>query len=168
MFARRPSQLVALGGFALALLVLAADQLTKFWVLHGLGFLEAGQGAQIEVLPPWFNLTMVWNTGVSFGMFSAESLMMRLVLIGFALGVSGLLAAWLWKAARRLQAASFGLIIGGALGNALDRAMYGAVADFLDFSGLWFPWVFNVADAAISIGVVLLLLDLVLNGDKGG
>jgi signal peptidase II len=61
---------------------------------------------------------------------------------------------------------SLGLVIGGALGNLIDRVRFGAVVDFLDFSGLWFPWVFNVADSAITVGVILLLLDSVLAPDK--
>jgi signal peptidase II len=72
----------------------------------------------------------------------------------------------MFSATRRLQALAFGMIIGGALGNVLDRIFFGAVADFLDFSGMYFPWVFNIADAGISVGVAVLILDLVLHGDK--
>lgn len=160
-----PSQRLALIGFGLAVLVIALDQASKLWVLHGLGFMEGGAGTRINVLDPWFNLTMVWNRGVSFGLFAAESLWMRLLLIGFSLIIAGVIAFWLTRAERLLQALAFGLIIGGAIGNVIDRVAYGAVADFLDFSGLYFPYVFNVADAAISTGVAALILDLLMNGE---
>lgn len=156
---------LALAGFVLALVVIALDQLSKYWVVHELG-LGAAAGSRIAVLDPWFNLTMVWNRGVSFGLFAADGLWQRAVLIGFSLTISLVLAVWLTKAERRLQMLAFGLIIGGAVGNVIDRLVYGAVADFLDFSGLWFPYVFNVADAAISVGVVALLADLIFNGEK--
>lgn len=158
-----PSARLAAMGAGLALLVIVLDQVSKLWVLNGLGFMEAGPGARVEVLDPWFNLTMVWNRGVSFGLFAAESLWARLVLIGFSLAIASIIAFWLTRAERRLQALAFGLIIGGAIGNVIDRIAYGAVADFLDFSGLWFPYVFNVADAAISVGVAGLILDLLLS-----
>lgn len=160
-----PSQRLALIGFGLAVLVIALDQASKLWVLHGLGFMEGGAGTRINVLDPWFNLTMVWNRGVSFGLFAADSLWMRLLLIGFSLIIAGVIAFWLTRAERLLQALAFGLIIGGAIGNVIDRVAYGAVADFLDFSGLYFPYVFNVADAAISTGVAALILDLLMNGE---
>ncbi|MGP1274116.1 MAG: signal peptidase II [Caulobacterales bacterium] len=161
-----PSARLAAFGAGLAVIVIALDQATKLWILNGLGFLEGGPGTRIEVLDPWFNLTMVWNRGVSFGLFAAESLWTRLMLIGFSLVISGVIAVWLTRAERRLQAIAFGLIIGGAIGNVIDRIAYGAVADFLDFSGLMFPYVFNVADAAISIGVAGLILDVIRNGNE--
>jgi len=153
-------------GMAAAVIVFAADQASKLWVLNGAGLKAAGPGSRIEVLDPWFNFTMVWNRGVSFGMFAADSLWQRAVLIGVSLAIAGLLAYWLMSAQRRLQAGAFGLIIGGAIGNVVDRVAYGAVADFLDFSGLWFPYVFNVADAAISVGVAMMIADLLIHGDK--
>lgn len=160
-----PALRLALIGFGLSVLIIAVDQATKLWVLHGLGFMEGGPGTRINVLDPWFNLTMVWNRGVSFGLFAAESLWARLLLIGFSLIIAGVIAFWLTRAERLMQALAFGLIIGGAIGNVIDRVAYGAVADFLDFSGLYFPYVFNVADAAISTGVTALILDLLMNGE---
>ena len=160
-----PSLRLALIGFGLSVLIIAVDQATKLWVLHGLGFMEGGPGTRINVLDPWFNLTMVWNRGVSFGLFAAESLWARLLLIGFSLIIAGVIAFWLTRAERLMQALAFGLIIGGAIGNVIDRVAYDAVADFLDFSGLYFPYVFNVADAAISTGVTALILDLLMNGE---
>ncbi|TGY88457.1 signal peptidase II [Marinicauda algicola] len=160
---RRGKARLAWFGFALAALVIALDQITKHVMLRVVDLDRIGR---IEVLDPWFNFSMVWNRGVSFGLFAADSLWQRLVLVGFSLAISGFLAVWLTRAERPLQAIAFGLIIGGALGNVVDRLVYGAVADFLDFSGLYFPYVFNVADAAISIGVAVLLLDLLLDRDR--
>lgn len=160
---RRRSARLAWAGFALAALVVAIDQLSKHVILR---VVELDERGRILVLDPLFNFSMVWNRGVSFGLFAADSLWQRLVLVGFSLAISGFLAVWLTRTERPLQAVAFGLIIGGALGNVIDRLVYGAVADFLDFSGVYFPYVFNVADAAISIGVAGLLLDMVLDRDR--
>lgn len=176
LFSRqRPSANIVVFGFAVALIVFAADQATKLWILNGLdldracpppGPCQRAAEGSIPIIDPIFNLTMVWNRGVSFGLFAADSWWQRGVLIAVSLIISALLAYWMFSATRRLQALAFGLIIGGAIGNVLDRFFYGAVADFLDFSGMYFPYVFNIADAGISVGVAVLLLDLVLNGDK--
>ena len=162
MFSRRRRSPYAVMGFAIALGILIADQISKHVILRVVDLDVIGQ---IQVLDPWFNLTMVWNRGISFGLFQAGSWWQIGILIAVSLGVSALLARWMMQAERRLQAISFGMIIGGAIGNVIDRFAYGAVADFFDFSGLYFPYVFNVADAAISLGVVVLILDLVLNRD---
>lgn len=161
MFSRRPKGLPAFG-FAIAVVVFVADQVSKHVILRVVDLDRIGQ---IQVFDPWFNLSMVWNRGVSFGLFQADSDWQRYILIAVSVLISGFLAVWMLKAERRLQALSFGMIIGGAIGNVVDRFAYGAVADFLDFSGLYFPYVFNVADAGISVGVALLLLDAFLNGD---
>jgi signal peptidase II len=166
MFARRHSQTARIIGFGTVFLVFLADQLSKLWVLRGLDLNGPASSGQIEILP-FFNLTMVWNMGISFGLFPAENTVMRVVFIVFSVAVSIYLASWIWRSTRQLQAIACGMIIGGALGNALDRIIHGAVADFLDFSGLYFPWVFNIADAAISVGVVLLLLDFFIHGEDG-
>ena len=142
-------------GALVAVLVFVFDQLSKWWILN---IVDLPARRSIEVLP-FFDLSMVWNQGVSFGLFQAGTLAGRMFLIVFSLAVAGLLVKWLLEAERRLQAIFLGMIIGGALGNALDRVIYGAVVDFLDFSGLAFKWVFNVADSAISIGVALLVFD---------
>lgn len=142
-------------GAVIASIVFVADQLSKWWIVS---ILDLPTRRQIEVLP-FFDLSMVWNQGVSFGMFQAGSPVGRIVLVLFSLGVVGFLVKWLLDAQRRLQAVFLGMIIGGALGNALDRVIYGAVVDFLDFSGLYFKWVFNIADSAISVGVALLVFD---------
>jgi signal peptidase II len=109
-----------------------------------------------------FYLTMVWNKGVSFGVLNIDAEWTRWVLSAFSLGVAGALAVWAWKVDRPILALAVGLIIGGAVGNAIDRVRLGAVTDFLDFTRLMFPWVFNLADSAISVGSVLLIWDLFL------
>ena len=175
MFSRRRRSPFALMGFLVALGILIADQVSKHVMLRVVdldrlcpapGPCARSSESTIFVLDPWFNLTMVWNRGISFGLFQAGSWWQIGILIAVSLGVSALLASWMIQAERRLQAISFGMIIGGAIGNVIDRLAYGAVADFFDFSGLYFPYVFNVADAAISLGVVVLVLDLFFSRDR--
>lgn len=147
---------LGLYAYGLAAVVLVLDQLSKLWVLNVLDLPSRGQ---IPVLS-FFRLTMVMNQGVSFGLLRADGPVGRWLLVGAALAVVVALIVWVRRADRPLFATAIGLIVGGALGNNLiDRARIGQVVDFLDFSGLYFPWVFNVADSAISVGVVLLLLD---------
>ena len=152
-------------GFMIALAVLVADQISKAFILETLDLDAGGPGSQIQILDPVFNLTMVWNRGVSFGLFAADSAWQVGLLIGLSLLISAVLSVWLFSAERRFQIIAFGMIIGGAIGNVIDRFRFGAVADFLDFSGLYFPYVFNVADAGISIGVAVLLADAFFNND---
>lgn len=147
--------------YALAALVIVLDQLSKFWILE---IVRLPERLSIPVLPV-FSLTMVWNRGVSFGLLRADEDVGRWLLAAFALAVALGLALWARKAERRWTAIALGLVIGGAVGNLIDRVRFGAVADFLDFSALYFPWVFNVADSAITVGVALLLLDSVLAPD---
>ena len=142
---------------AVAGAVLVLDQGSKALILH---VIDLPNRQQMLVAPPIFNLTMVWNRGVSFGLLKAGADLGRLALIAFAAFVVAILGLWARRVDRPLLAWAVGLVMGGAIGNNLvDRPIYGAVVDFLDFSGLMFPWVFNVADSAISIGVVLLLID---------
>lgn len=167
MFGRPRRSPFALLGYLTALGFLIVDQITKHIMLRVVNLDGMpSQPQRIEVLDPWFNFTMVWNRGISFGLFQAGSWWQIGLLIAISLAISALLGVWMMQAERRLQAISFGMIIGGAIGNVIDRIAYGAVADFLDFSGLYFPYVFNVADSAISVGVALLILDLFINGDR--
>ncbi len=115
----------------------------------------------IEV-SPIFDLSMVWNRGVSFGMLQADSGLGRWGLVVFSAVVAVVLASWLARASRPFAVIALGLVIGGAIGNMIDRARFGAVVDFLDFSGMYFPWVFNVADASISVGAAFLVLEVLL------
>lgn len=184
---QRLTQPVARIGLALAGSILVLDQLTKYLVLDRLNFSPPGclefqraEGAERALLPntcghielsPVFDLTMVWNKGVSFGLFGADTWMGRLVLITFSVVISlGLLAGLLQsgplKAIRPLQGVAFGCIIGGAIGNAIDRALYGAVVDFLNFSDVYFPYVFNIADVGINLGVAAIILDMLLSDRK--
>ena len=147
-------------GFALAAFILAADQASKFWILEVLRLPSIGS---IEVLP-FFNLTMVWNRGVSFGLLAADSEIGRWGLVILSGVISLVFAVWLLKVARWSTVLALGLVIGGAIGNMIDRIRFGAVADFFDF-GRIFPWVFNVADSAITIGAILLAIDLIRHPD---
>lgn len=146
---------LAYAAYAFAVVVIVLDQLTKAWIISGLSLQEVGR---IPILPPVLNFSWVENTGVSFGLFGGGEA--RWVLTIFSIVVSAGLAWWALKADRRLLVAAIGLVMGGALGNVIDRVRFGYVVDFIDFSGTGiFPWVFNVADSAITVGVVLLILD---------
>jgi signal peptidase II len=153
----RPPQLTPLGlmAYGLAVGVIVADQLSKYWILEVLDLPAKGQ---VNVTG-FFDLTMVWNRGVSFGLLQAEVDLARWGLALFSLVVAAALSWWARNLTRLLPAIALGLVIGGALGNLVDRVRFGAVVDFLDFSGLMFPWVFNIADSGITVGVTLLLLD---------
>ncbi|HEX8661278.1 MAG TPA: signal peptidase II, partial [Brevundimonas sp.] len=149
----------AVTAFVFALLVVVLDQLTKAWVLSGLDLREVGR---VNILPPILNFTWVENRGVSFGLFGDGSA--RWMLSLFSIIVSGILGWWALRADRRLLITAIGLVMGGAIGNVIDRIRFGFVVDFIDFSGTGvFPWVFNVADSAITIGVILLILDSLLS-----
>ena len=143
-------------GLLAALLVLAADQASKWWVLDVLRLPERGQ---VPVLPV-LSLTMVWNQGVTFGLFHQSGAWGPWLLAGVALAVVAALAVWLKRAENALVAASLGAIGGGAVGNVIDRLRFGAVVDFLHAHAFGWSWyVFNVADAAIVCGVGVLVLD---------
>jgi len=156
-------------GLILAAAVFAADQASKHAVLYGLGLIGCfpayAPGVPVRpcepiVITPFFDLIMVWNRGISYGLFPADSAGEVWLLIGFMLSVSLVLLWWMTRAETRLLAAGLALVIGGAIGNVIDRILYGAVADFFHFHAFGYSWyVFNVADAAIVIGVVIILLD---------
>ena len=149
--------------YALALITVLLDQWSKAYVTGPLDLADKGS---IAILP-FFHLTSVANRGVSFGLLRADTAFGRWLLVGFSAAVVIGLAVWSARQSRIWTAVATGLIMGGAIGNNLiDRARYGAVVDFLDFSGLGFKWVFNVADSAITVGVVLLLLDSLLTSGK--
>lgn len=142
--------------FVLAAVVVILDQLSKWWVLDVVHLDVKGQ---VPVLP-FLNLTMVWNRGVSYGLLRADTAVGRWMLVGAAFVVVVALVAWARKADRPLFATALGFVIGGAIGNNLvDRPRLGQVVDFIDVSALHFPWVFNLADSAITVGVILLLWD---------
>ena len=135
---------------------IVVDQLTKYWILD---VLKLPEYASHPVVWP-LQFTRIWNQGVSFGLLQASHELVRWGLVLFSLAVAVLLAGWARTQGRLLPAAGLGLVIGGAIGNAIDRARFGAVVDFIDVQRLgFFPWIFNVADSGITIGVILLLLD---------
>jgi signal peptidase II len=143
--------------YMIAVGILMADQASKRYVIEAMQLPSLGS---IQLFGP-LHFTMVWNRGVSFGLFQAEADLMRWVLAAFSAIVALLLIFWARKQTRLLTLTAIGLVVGGAIGNLIDRIKYGAVADFVDLSRLFFPWVFNLADSAITIGVILLLIDSV-------
>ena len=158
-------------GFALAVLTLALDQANKLWLLNVFD-IEARQPVH---LAPFFDVVAARNPGISYSLLSAHSPAARWALVAFAATATAMIGVWLWRTPTRLPALALGLIMGGALGNAVDRFAYGWVADFYYFHVGSFHWyVFNLADVAIVLGVALLLYDSVLPAgrstapDRGG
>jgi signal peptidase II len=150
-------------GLGAAALTLLLDQGNKAWMLY---VYDIGAKGTVRIAP-FFDLVLVWNQGISYGMLQQRSGLGRAALILFAFGVSLALAAWLARATSRLAAICIGLIIGGAVGNAIDRILYGAVADFFSFHAFGYEWyVFNIADTAIVAGVIGLLYESVFGGHK--
>ena len=142
-------------GLGVAAAVFAGDRLTKWLILDVWNPWEAR-----HAVTPFFNVVIVWNTGVSFGLLQSGSSLAPLLLSGLALAIVTALAVWLRRAENRLVASALGLVIGGALGNTFDRLVFGAVLDFLDFHVAGYHWpAFNVADSAIVVGVIALLYD---------
>lgn len=158
-------------GFALVIDCIILDQLSKWWILEYMLRPELGEEplgliawyeetarlpfVSIE-MTSFFNLTMVWNEGVSFGMFQNGNPWPLTVV---SLGIASLFGVWLTRAKSWVEAITLSLVIGGALGNVIDRIHFGAVADFLDFHiyGWHYP-AFNLADSFITVGIVLLLI----------
>ena len=154
---------IAYAAYGFALLVIVLDQLTKAWMMDGLELREWGR---IEVWPPIFNLTWVENRGVSFGLFGDGSA--RWLLSAFSAAVAGALAWWALKADRRLLISAIGLVMGGAIGNVIDRIRFGYVVDFLHFFwGEWDFYVFNVADMMVHAGIWPLLILSIISPPPG-
>jgi signal peptidase II len=161
-------------GLIFSLILIIADQLSKWAVMEKIiapaleveresfNFFEWIINAQqldfirIEILP-FFNWVMVWNKGVSFGMFQGAT---PYLMIAVALVITGIFLIWMLRTDNKLIIASASLVIGGALGNVIDRFRFGAVADFLDFhiAGLHWP-AFNLADSCITVGIALIIMD---------
>ena len=147
-------------GLAAAAIVAAADQALKLWLV----FVFDLQAHGLVRLTPFLDLVLIWNRGISYGWFQQDGPLGQWVLLGVKGAAVALLWVWLARASSRLTALSIGLIVGGAIGNAIDRIAYGAVADFVllhvTTAGFSFKWyVFNLADVAIVAGVVGLLYD---------
>lgn len=148
-------------GAAVAAVVFAADLATKLWVLDGLALEVTGP---IEVFP-WLEFVLVWNRGVSYGLFQQDSDVGRWLLVGVTVAATIALAFWMARTTSRLAAVGLGLVVGGAVGNGVDRVAYGAVVDFVHFHVADFSWyVFNVADAAIVAGAALILIEALRGG----
>jgi signal peptidase II len=142
-------------GLACAAVVIALDQLTKWLMLA-----YVMTPPRVIEVTPFFNIVYAWNRGISFGLFNAESDWNRWILSGLAIVIVGFLLAWLRRAQHWLVVLALGLIIGGALGNVIDRLRFGAVFDFLDLHAAGYHWpAFNLADSAITVGVTLLIID---------
>ena len=143
-------------GLNAALAVLIVDQSTKFYVLNTLDL----EHSEPVALSPMIDLVLVWNRGISYGLFQQHADLGRYILIILALGASLGFGVWLWRSVRLLPAFAIGLIAGGAIGNGIDRIFRGAVVDFILLHWQEWRWyVFNIADAAIVLGVALLLYD---------
>jgi signal peptidase II len=152
-------------GLLIASGVLALDQLTKWWIL-----LSVMNPPQLIPIMPSFNLVLTWNRGVSFGMFAMGTDMGPWILSVLALAIVGVLLFWLRKAEGKLIPIAIGLIVGGAIGNVIDRVVHGAVVDFLDLYWGNYHWpAFNVADSGITVGAILLVVDSLFSGraEKG-
>ena len=143
-------------GLATAIITFVADQLSKLWILFVVRLEDTGPWQ----LLPFMEFVMVWNRGISYGLFQQSSSVGRWALVVLSIAAAIWLSVWLRRSVRRLEAVGLGLIIGGALGNVIDRIVYGAVADFVHLHWGTFSWyVFNIADAAIVVGVAALLYD---------
>ncbi|HUG63265.1 MAG TPA: signal peptidase II [Methylomirabilota bacterium] len=148
------------GPLALGVVVLLVgfvlDQLTKLWVLFQT---DLPDGAVIHVAP-FVDFTLVWNRGISYGLMQQDSEFGRWVLVVFSIVAVVALSVWMWRTDRKLIAVSLALIVGGALGNLVDRVAYGAVVDFIYLHAFGYSWyVFNLADTWIVAGVAGLLYD---------
>ncbi|ACA16680.1 lipoprotein signal peptidase [Methylobacterium sp. 4-46] len=151
-------------GLATAAATLVLDQATKL----GLLLLADLPARQPVVLAPFAQLVVVWNRGVSYGLFQQHTELGRWLLVGVAVLAAAALGAWMARAGSRLLVLSLGLIVGGAVGNAVDRVAYGAVFDFVHLhAGGWSWYVFNVADAGIVAGVAGLLVETVWSEARG-
>ena len=147
-------------GVVVALIVCALDQAVKLWLLNVFDLANRG----VVRLAPFIDFVLTWNTGISYGLFPQESDFGRYVLLALKAAAVVVLWVWLARAELKLTALALGLIIGGAIGNAIDRVLYGAVADFVlfhittqSFNFVWY--VFNLADTAIVAGVIGLLYE---------
>ena len=150
-------------GLIFAALLLIADQASKHWILEILELPTLRNVPVLQFGPFGLDLTMVWNRGVTFGLFSGGGAWNHLILAGLALVVSGFLLRWLSRSETRLVTYALGAVIGGAIGNVIDRVRFGAVVDFVDVHAWGWHWyVFNVADAAIVCGVLALVVDALI------
>ena len=141
---------------------LFADQASKLLMLYAFGFATMPPGDRLPVLP-FLSLVMAWTRGVSFSMFSANTALGVAALSLFEIVVIAALAYWMWTATRRLLALGLGLVVGGALGNLIDRLIHGRVADFFDLHAFGHDFfACNLGDVAITLGVAVMVIDTLL------
>ena len=154
-------------GFLASIAALVLDQASKLLLLYGFGFADMLPGQHIAVLPG-LDLVMMWNSGVSFSFLAGNGALGTAFLSLFTLAVVGVLGWWLWRVQTRVLAVGLGLVIGGALGNLVDRLIHGGVADFfaLHAFGIAF-FACNVADICITLGVIGVLYDTMLEQRPG-
>ncbi len=152
-------------GLILGAACAVADQALKLWLIFVFDLRARG----VVTLTPFIDLVLTWNRGISYGLFQQQGALGQWILLLVTVIAVGLLTVWLARTTSRLTALALGLIIGGAIGNAIDRFAYGAVADFVLFTprlgGIGFPYIFNLADSAIVAGVAGLLYESLL-GDR--
>ncbi len=144
--------------FWTGLIVFVLDQLSKYYVVH---MLDLDRVRVIDVFPPFLNLRMAWNYGINFGLFSGENPATKWILIVLALIISAVVLWWSKREDGGIwQKIAAGLLVGGALGNVIDRLIYGAVVDFLNMSCCGFdnPYAFNIADIAVFAGAIGLII----------
>lgn len=150
-------------GLSLGAATTIADQAHKWWMLLVYNIAEKGQVA----VAPFLDLVMVWNRGISYGLFQQSGALGQLALAGLAVAAVIGLTWWLALMTSRIGAVGAGLVMGGAIGNGIDRVVHGAVADFFSFHAFGFYWyVFNIADAAIVAGVLGLMYESIFDGHK--
>jgi len=149
-------------GLGCAAIVIAIDQLSKWLILT-----EVMNPPRVIEITGFLNLVLVSNKGVSFGLFSSDAVWAQPALASFAALVSILLVFWMRQAQHCFSAIFLGLVVGGALGNAIDRLLHEAVVDFLDFHVAGYHWpVFNIADSAITVGVIFIIAEGLFAGRK--
>ncbi len=151
-------------GLLLAFGIVVSDQASKWWMMEYIM-----NPPQVIPITSFFNLVVAWNRGVSFGLFDSDSPYSGWILSSIAIAITCFLIRWLYNVDKKHQAVAIGMIIGGALGNVVDRIIHGAVYDFLDVHVAGYHWpAFNVADSGITVGAVILVLDSIFaKADNG-
>ncbi len=150
-------------GLLFVALVVFLDQLSKWWILT-----DVMNPPRMIPLTSFFNIVLVWNRGASFGILNMPAAWVPWLLSGIAVVIVSVLFVWLRRVQQRWLAAGIGMIIGGAIGNVIDRLRFGAVIDFLDVHAGQYHWpAFNIADSAICVGVVILIIDALIARPDG-